>query len=371
MPLLQHALDELWRARRGPWLTVAAYEDSGGVRAALHRRAQETYEQLGSETQRGLARHILVRLAAFREGLVETRRRAQRDELYPAGVSREEVNTVIEALAGPAARLIRTDEDTVEVTHEALIQNWGTLRSWLEEDRQALRVHRRLTEAAQEWQREAKQDAHLYHADSARLAEAVEWSQTHGASMNLLEREFLDASVALRDRRRLEEERQLQRLRHRAIVALVLALGVLVLGVVATVGLNVARTMSSRAAASRVETLLARLDATPAEFASWLSTVREDAAEAAFATPLLKEQYTRGHGMRKLRAAMALAQLGHPDLEFLVQQVEDLPAEEMANLQGSLAVDPERAEVLLGNLLNPRIDPAPTSQPHPRPGGHR
>ena len=30
LPLLQHALFELWKTRRGPWLTLAAYEESGG-----------------------------------------------------------------------------------------------------------------------------------------------------------------------------------------------------------------------------------------------------------------------------------------------------------------------------------------------------
>jgi hypothetical protein len=37
---LQHALKELWQARRGPWLTLDAYEKSGGVAGALRRRAQ-------------------------------------------------------------------------------------------------------------------------------------------------------------------------------------------------------------------------------------------------------------------------------------------------------------------------------------------
>lgn len=39
LPLLQHALYEMWQARRGPWLTLEAYEVSGGVAGALQRRA--------------------------------------------------------------------------------------------------------------------------------------------------------------------------------------------------------------------------------------------------------------------------------------------------------------------------------------------
>jgi hypothetical protein len=39
-------------------------------------------------------------------------------------------------------------EGTVEVAHEALIREWPALRGWLEEDREGLRIHRHLTEAA-------------------------------------------------------------------------------------------------------------------------------------------------------------------------------------------------------------------------------
>jgi len=47
-------------------------------------------------------------------------------------------------LSGPEARLLvigmspDTNEQTVEVAHEALIRNWPKLRSWLDEDRSLL-----------------------------------------------------------------------------------------------------------------------------------------------------------------------------------------------------------------------------------------
>ena len=53
-----------------------------------------------------------------------------------------------------AARLLTFDVDpsdrepTVEVAHEALLRHWPRLRGWLDEDREALRVHRHLTDAA-------------------------------------------------------------------------------------------------------------------------------------------------------------------------------------------------------------------------------
>ena len=61
LPLLQHALYELWTARRGPWLTIDAYEHSGGVIGALSSRAQTTYDSL-TPVQQQLAKAIFIRL---------------------------------------------------------------------------------------------------------------------------------------------------------------------------------------------------------------------------------------------------------------------------------------------------------------------
>ena len=56
--------------------------------------------------------------------------------------------------------------------HEALIREWPTLREWLNADREGLRLHRHLTEAAQEWARLGRDPGELYRG--ARLAQATE-----------------------------------------------------------------------------------------------------------------------------------------------------------------------------------------------------
>jgi WD40 repeat protein/energy-coupling factor transporter ATP-binding protein EcfA2 len=208
LPLLQHALYELWQARRGPWLTIDAYEASGGVRGALQRRAQATYDALTPE-QQAIARNILLRLTALGEGVSDTRRRVERSELYAVGIAPEQVDAVLQALSGPQARLVVANEASVEVAHEALIQQWDTLRAWLEEDRDALRLHRHLTEAAQEWVDLDRDSGELYRG--ARLAQATEWAEVHAADMNPLEREFVEASVEDREARRIAARRRMQR----------------------------------------------------------------------------------------------------------------------------------------------------------------
>jgi len=60
-----------------------------------------------------------------------------------------------------ARRLITADDGSVTVAHEARIQGWPRLRGWLAEDRDLLRAHRRLTEAATEWDHHGREPSFL------------------------------------------------------------------------------------------------------------------------------------------------------------------------------------------------------------------
>ena len=227
LPLLQVALDDLWQSRRGPWLTLEAYERSGGVQGALQRRAQTTYESL-TATQQQIARNIFLRMTALGEGVSDTRRRVEIDELYLAGVAKSDIDRVLETLSGPQARLIVTGEITAEVAHEALINGWPTLRDWLETDREGLRIHRALTQDAEEWDHLEKDPGALYRG--TRLANALDWSKEHAESLNPLEIEFLTASQEVVHREN-EQSNRLVRAR-RVQIALVGAAVILVAGLV-------------------------------------------------------------------------------------------------------------------------------------------
>ena len=96
-------------------------------------------------------------------------------------------------------------ERFLDVSHEALIRGWPRLRRWLDEDRAGLRLQRRITETAEEWQRSNRDQDLLYRG--ARLIQAQEWRARHEVELNPLEREFLDASIVLKQR--VEEEKRL------------------------------------------------------------------------------------------------------------------------------------------------------------------
>ena len=250
LPLMQHALHELWLARRGPWLTLEVYESSGGVRGALRRRADNTIRAL-SEPEREIARGLLMRLTTLGEG-IETRRRVRREELYSTESSRESVDQVINALSGSDARLVVVDSDTVEIAHEALIQEWSLFREWLDEDRDGLRIHRRLTHSATEWEKNSDVDDYLYRGTV--LRQAQNWESQLGIELNKTEAAFLEASVELQSRTTREQLRQ-RRGRWRLLGALA-AVSLLVAGMVIAVVAIVSQAPSEAWMPSDVSSLL-------------------------------------------------------------------------------------------------------------------
>ncbi len=222
LPLLSHALLETWRHRRGRTLTLRSYAEAGRVQGAIATTAEAVYQSLPPAEQ-AIARGIFLRLTELGEGTQDTRRRVPLAELDfgldgpvvgrarngPTGSAETAggaVAAVLQTLS--EARLITQDEGVVEVAHEALIREWPTLRQWLSEDREGLRVHRRLTEAAQEWEALERDPSDLYRGP--RLGQALEWAAGHAGELNPFESEFLAAAQALVERAAAEHEARQQ-----------------------------------------------------------------------------------------------------------------------------------------------------------------
>ncbi|HEX8867326.1 MAG TPA: hypothetical protein VF821_16835, partial [Lentzea sp.] len=206
LPLLSHALLETWRQRRGDVLSVTGYEAAGGLAGAIAGTAESLYDSFDAD-RRDTVRQAFVRLVAFGEGVEDTRRRVPRAELDLPGI-----DAVLGRLA--AARLVVLGEDSVEIAHEALIRAWPRLRQWLTTDRDELRTHRQLSEAAQSWTSLDRDSGALYRG--ARLAVAREWAARNAGSTALtaVERAFLDASIDLADAERAAAARRSRQLRY-------------------------------------------------------------------------------------------------------------------------------------------------------------
>ncbi|SHL21047.1 nSTAND1 domain-containing NTPase [Actinacidiphila paucisporea] len=240
LPLVSHALLETWRRRRGRALTETMYEAAGGIHGAIAATAESLYGRL-SPSQAATARRIFLRLVTPGDGAQDTRRPTDRAELEPAsgagaapapasggdpgGPGSSETAVVLELLV--QARLLTADGDTVDLAHEAVISAWPRYRAWVEEDRERLRVHRRLTEAARAWRALERDPGALYRG--SRLAAAQDAFGPEGRDgpdgrdgLTALEAAFLDASVAAR-----EQEIRLAARASRSLRALTVTLSVL------------------------------------------------------------------------------------------------------------------------------------------------
>jgi WD40 repeat protein len=206
LPLLSHALLETWKRRAGHTLTLKGYADAGGVHGAIAHTAEGVYQSLSSEEQ-AIARDIFLRLTELGEGTEDTRRRASFEELMSDPETKDEVRRVLNVLAD--ARLITLSEDTAEVAHEALIREWPTLREWLNQDREGLQLHRRLTEATHEWELLERDTGVLYRG--LPLAQAREWAALHLNALNTAEKAFIQASNESEQNEIAEREAQRQR----------------------------------------------------------------------------------------------------------------------------------------------------------------
>ena len=208
LPLLSHALRATWERRDGRTLTIDAYRASGGVTSAVAQSADALVETVPA-ADRGILRNVFLRLTELGDGVDDTRRRVPIAELVPGDVTDDTVRALLDRFAD--ARLLTLGDGTAEVAHEVLIREWPTLRGWLEEDREGLRLHRRLGDAARIWDAAGRDATDLYRG--TRLGAALEWAQAQPEALNATERAFLDASVAESERERRAQLRANRRLR--------------------------------------------------------------------------------------------------------------------------------------------------------------
>lgn len=204
LPLLSHALLETWKRRLGRTLTLKGYADAGGVKKAIAQTAESVYDQF-TPAEQNIARGIFLKLTELGEGVQDTRRRVKLDELSQRTGTQDSVAKVLKILTD--ARLVTTEHESAEVAHEALIREWGTLRKWLDEDRESLRLHRHLTKSAQEWERSGRDDLFLIHRGS-RLEDVTVLAKDSQFVLSVTEQDYLNACLLLRDREKQEHERR-------------------------------------------------------------------------------------------------------------------------------------------------------------------
>ena len=202
LPLLQYTLTELWRNRQANRLTLTDYRKLGGVKETLQKRAEEVYLSLNL-AEKEIAKRIFVELTQLGEGTEDTRKQILKSEILGDPQSEALVQQVLQKLE--KERLVVTSQlqvrgensqavTVVDVAHEALIRHWKRLQNWVNENREAIRLERKIEEAAKEWESRGKSKDVLLRG--LKLAEAENYIKNYSSLglLSSLAKEFVQKS---------------------------------------------------------------------------------------------------------------------------------------------------------------------------------
>jgi WD40 repeat protein len=209
LPLLQFALTRIWEGLREGRSPAVTYREMGGVGGALAMKAQDIYTKL-DDAEKDIARRVFTGLVQLGEGAKDTRRRVTIQNLMGSRDTPETVKEVIRRFSSPGARLVtlssQEGHEAAEVTHETLLDQWMTFKSWLDHNRDDLRFQRRLDEAAQYWDLNGRPDGNLWRSPDLDLL--IQYQQNRGEDLTLLQNEFFEASWQAEQTRKQEKRRQ-------------------------------------------------------------------------------------------------------------------------------------------------------------------
>jgi WD40 repeat protein/energy-coupling factor transporter ATP-binding protein EcfA2 len=239
LPLLQHALAQLYTDpdRNGNRLTSEGYQKISGIRKAIAKTAEQAFARFASEGKGDVVRSVfteLVRLARADEGWEDTRRRVATTQLSA------DAKRIVDEFAGPGYRLLvktsarvavngqtteqtaTSEQEIVEVAHEALIREWDRLQRWLNEDRGFYLWRQRLDQVLQEYQECSNADYLLRGAALKEAESRLDASMPEPLSERHLD--FIRVSVEQRDRQKLAM-RKARVIRGSVITLLLIAIG--------------------------------------------------------------------------------------------------------------------------------------------------
>ncbi|MEA5507212.1 trypsin-like peptidase domain-containing protein [Halotia wernerae UHCC 0503] len=203
LPLLEFTLTQLWAKQQNCQMTHAAYEAIGGVEKSLANHAEAEFAKLNPEEQQQ-AQQIFVQLVRPGEGTEDTRRLASKNEVGDNNWD------LVRRLAD--ARLVVTGRDeiagkeTVEIVHETLIREWGQLHGWMESDRSFRTWQELLRSRMRQWENAGKDEGPLLRG--VPLGQAENWLKQRREELSQAEQDFIQQSLALRDRDRKQQERR-------------------------------------------------------------------------------------------------------------------------------------------------------------------
>ncbi len=322
LPLLAFTLREMYeRCRDQQRLTLKVYRDDlGGIKGAVARVVEriKTEGTWTPEVGRALRRAFLKLVRVNDEGQF-TRQPCRWADLPDLAAP------VLEAFV--KARLLSSNGDVVEVTHESLFRVWPELAGWLDEGRELILWKKNIQDEVKDWLSHDRSP--LYLLSGARVAEARRWLASNADDFPGPETEFITASIAAEDDRVARERAQQEKLRWLARILAVATVTASLIGVYALIERNEANVKAEAARQAEEKEKKQRL-------------VAEKATDQAKAQTLLAEKATeRAKAQTKIATSRQLAALSVAERDkrldrSLLLAVEALRAENTHEARESL-----------------------------------
>jgi len=160
LPLMSQAMAATWQRRAGNELTLRGYRRVGGVADSVNRSAQAAYDTL-TGPQKDAARLVFTQLTVITADGQFARRRCHRADLRaPGSPMAADIDAVIEVFS--AQRLLVLGEDSVEISHDALLQAWKQLQDWLGDDQIDRALYSQVITDADTWEGNGRDSSYLY-----------------------------------------------------------------------------------------------------------------------------------------------------------------------------------------------------------------
>jgi hypothetical protein len=153
----------------GRLMTFETYNKFGGVQGAIGAHATKTFKDLPQDAQNALPR-VFRELLAVDENGTATRKRTRKEQVAQDDASK----ILMERLIDNRLLVTSSNDELVEVAHEALFRSWPNLAKWIEETKDDHVLLRQVRAAAAEWQRDNFKQFHLWPDESLRPVYAMQ-----------------------------------------------------------------------------------------------------------------------------------------------------------------------------------------------------
>ena len=228
LPLLEFTLTQLWKKQTNCVMTHKSYHTIGGVKESIANHAEEIYRQLEDEKRKKLEK-IFIQLINPENGTAYTRRVASRTNLG------EDNWELITYLNSENVRLViinyneEKSQETVEIIHEALIENWSRLHQWMKKNYKFRTWQEELRRKIDEWNELNKDESILLRGLELDVAFKY-WYRNRFNDLDKEERYFIRQSWERQQREIQERKREKQRFT--IAVTFLICLGIGVIGLI-------------------------------------------------------------------------------------------------------------------------------------------